>query len=357
VDVTNLDDPTTLPKLDPEGMLDHVAALPQQCRGAWALTRQLDLPTRHLHANRVLIAGMGGSAIGGDLAAAVVAGTSPVPILVQRGYDLPAHVDRQTLVIGSSYSGNTEETLAAFQAAHERGCPLVAVTTGGKLARLAGEWHVPLISFDYHSQPRAALGYLFVSLLGILRALDAAGDLEADLEEALTILDAQGTELACDVPQDQNWAKQLAVELAGRVPVVVGAGSLAPVARRWKTQFNENGKSWAYFEPVPEMNHNAVSGIHFPAEMAARMRILFLSNAGLHSRNQLRLDLTRHIFEGRGIVCHQVPIRGESPLAQILSAVQTGDYVSCYLALLYCTDPTAIKDIVGLKFALHGEME
>jgi glucose/mannose-6-phosphate isomerase len=347
--MTNLDDLTALQELDREGMLGHVAALAQQCREGWALTQQLKLPTRHLRANKVLIAGMGGSAIGGDLAVAAVADKSPLPIISHRDYDLPAHVDRQTLVIASSYSGNTEEVLSAFEAAHRRGCPLVAVTTGGKLARLADEWNAPCISFNYQSQPRAALGYSFMSLLGILRALGVAGDLKTDLEEALAILDAQGAELAPGVPLARNPAKKLAMELAGRVPVVVGAGPMAPVAQRWKTQFNENSKSWGYFEPMPEMNHNAVSGIHFPGEAVGCFGVLFLTRTGAHPRNKLRLELTQQIIKGQGVACREVMIRGESTLAQILSAVQLGDYASCYLAMLNGTDPTDIKDIIGLK--------
>jgi glucose/mannose-6-phosphate isomerase len=345
----NLDDVTALAELDREGMLGHVAALPGQCGDAWASMRSLELPAGYMQVNKVLIAGMGGSAIGGDLAAAVAASSSAVPILVHRDYELPAYVDDQTLVIGSSYSGNTEETVSAFRAAHERGCPLLAITTGGELARLARQWRMPLVSFDYRSQPRAALGYSFVSLLGVLRALGAVDDLSSDLEEALALLDAQGAELAPDVPLAQNLAKQLAQELHGHLPIVVGVGSLAPVARRWKTQFNENSKGWAYFEVLPEMDHNALSGGHSPVEMAARVRVLFLQSKGSHPRNRLRVDLTRQILEEQGVVCHKVAIPGESPLAQILAAVQWGDYVSCYLAALYGSDPTDIGAIIGLK--------
>jgi glucose/mannose-6-phosphate isomerase len=347
--MVDLDDLTAHQELDPEGMLGHVAALPQQCRDAWTATRRLQLPVRHLRAEKILIVGMGGSAIGGDLAVAVAMDESPIPILVQRGYGVPAYVDRETMVIVSSYSGNTEETVSGFQAASERGCPVVAITTDGQVAEMATEQDVPLVSFDYRSQPRAALGYMFVSLLGVLRAMGVVSNLDADLDEAVAILDAQEAELGANVPQAENRAKQLATELAGQVPVVVGSGPLEPVARRWKTQFNENAKTWAYFEPLPEMNHNAVSGIHFPGEMAGRMRVLFLSNPGLHPRNHLRLELTRQVFEEQGIACHAVAVQGKSAVAQILSAIQMGDYTSCYLALLNGTDPTAIGDIAALK--------
>jgi glucose/mannose-6-phosphate isomerase len=345
----DLDNQSAMAKLDVEDMLGHVAALPQQCRDAWALTQDLELPVRHFRADKIVIAGMGGSAIGGDLAVAVATPKSPIPIVVRRGYDLPAYVDRQTLVIASSYSGNTEETLSAFQAARGRGCPLAAIATGGKLAELATAWDMPLISFSYQSQPRAALGYMFVSLLGILRAMGVVGRLEDEMEKALALLESEGSRLAPDVPLAQNPAKQLASSLVGRLPIVIGSGPMEPVARRWKSQFNENSKGWSYFEAMPEMNHNAVSGIHFPAEPADLTTVLFLSNMGLHPRNRLRLDLTQEVFEGQGVVCQQIPIQGESRLAQVLFGVQLGDYASTYLAFLNGTDPTAISDIVGLK--------
>ena len=351
IDLDNLD---MLEQIDRDGMLAHVRALHEQCRSAWAGVRELELPAHYLGANKVVIAGMGGSAIGGDLAAEVAGPESPIPILVLRDYELPAHVDCHTLVISSSYSGNTEETLAAFEAAHERDCPLVALATGGRLAELAKAWNVPLVSFQYRSQPRAAMGYMLVSLLGILRALDIIGDPTAALDGATALMAERMRELEPGSAQAHNPAKQLALDLYGRVPVVVGAGPLAPVARRWKSQLNENSKGWSYFETVPEMNHNAVSGIHFPPSLAERICMLFLTGAATHPRNRLRFELTRQVFEGQGILCRQVEAPGRTALAQILTAIQLGDYVSAYLAALYGTDPTAIDDIVGLKRRLSG---
>jgi len=351
------DDLTALRRLDAQDMLGHVARLPQQCRDAWDRVRDLALPLAHHHVSRVVIAGMGGSAIGGDLAAAAVAGQGRAPVLVHRDYDLPAYADDQTLVIACSFSGDTEETLSAFEAAHRQGCPLVAVTTGGTLARRAGEWRVPLVPVEYRSQPRAALGHLLISMLGILQAAGVVEDLAISLHEALANLETQAASLAPESPPSGNLAKQLAAELTGRVPVVIGAGPLAPVARRWKTQINENAKGWAYFEVLPELDHNALAGIHFPAEATQWLRVLFLGSAPrlpgatpcLHSRNRRRLDLTRQLFERYGIACREVPIPGESLLAQILSGVQLGDYVSCYLAMHYGADPTDLEDIAWFK--------
>ncbi|MBN1657698.1 MAG: bifunctional phosphoglucose/phosphomannose isomerase [Anaerolineae bacterium] len=350
-----LDDVQEIRALDPSNMLQHVGALARQVRDARALTQGLVLSERHRAARQVVVVGMGGSAIGGDLAAAAVRGSGQVPVIVVRDYSLPAWVDEATMVVGSSYSGNTEETLSAFREAYERGCPLVAVTTNGELARLADRWAVPLVRFGYPSQPRAALGYLFVAMLGVLQAAGLAPDLAAGVEEGLSLIEEQAVALAPGVPRGENRAKQLAVELAGRVPVVVGAGPLAPVAGRWKTQINENSKGWAYAEVLPEMNHNALSGTHFPPQAAEMLRVLFLQASGLHPRTALRLELTRQIMEARGVRCLAVPVRGESPVAQILSAVHLGDYVSTYLAILYGEDPTTIGDIVGLKERMTGQ--
>ncbi|MGQ9599975.1 MAG: bifunctional phosphoglucose/phosphomannose isomerase [Anaerolineae bacterium] len=352
----DLDDITGLGALDTQGMLAHVASFPRQCRDAWAMVRPWQAPKLYRSVDQIVIAGMGGSAIGGDLAAAVAADRSSRPILVHRDYDLPACADCRTLVIASSYSGNTEETISACYAAHERECPLIAITTGGQLARLAAQWQVPLFSFDYPAQPRAALGYLFVSLLGILQAL-ALVEIEADWNEALAVLDRQAAELGPDMPRSQNPAKELASRLFGQVPVIIGTGPLAPVARRWKTQFNENSKAWAYFEVLPEMNHNALSGIHFPPGGADRFHLLFLSPEEIDPRYRRRMELSQQILEEQGIRCSQVPVRGRSPLAQVLSAVQWGDYVSCYLAFLYDADPTPIPEIARLKERMAHRIE
>ena len=354
MNIDRLDDVQEIRALDPSNMLQHVGALARQVRDARALTEGLALSDRHRAARQVVVVGMGGSAIGGDLAAAAVKESARVPVIVVRDYTLPAWVDESTMVVGSSYSGNTEETLSAFHQAHDRGCPLVAVTTNGELARLADRWQVPLVRFGYPSQPRAALGYLLVAMLGVLRAAGLAPDLAAGIDEGLALIEEQAVALAPDVPRAENRAKQLAAELAGSVPVIVGAGPLAPVASRWKTQINENSKGWAYAEVLPEMNHNALSGIHFPEQAAGMLRVLFLQASGLHPRVALRLDLTRQIMEVRGVRCLEVPVPGESQVAQILAAVHLGDYASTYLALIYGEDPTAIGDITGLKDRMGG---
>nr|HID13075.1 bifunctional phosphoglucose/phosphomannose isomerase [Anaerolineae bacterium] len=221
----NLDDYARFGELDPNDMLVRIGELPQQCRAAWALVRGLELPPAYEAVRHVVILGMGGSAIGGTLLQGLVAGECVLPIAVVRDYTLPAFVrGPDYLVIGCSYSGNTEETLSAFEEALERRALPVAVTTGGKLAALAQEEGIPLVRFDYRSQPRAALGYSFTLLLGLLCRLGLLRDYSADLEEAARVMEEWQAEIRPQVPTARNAAKRLASQIAGRLPVVYGAG-------------------------------------------------------------------------------------------------------------------------------------
>ena len=227
----NLDDPKRFADLDPGAMLDRIAELPEQCRDAWALAQGADLPAEYESVERAVFLGMGGSAMGGSLVQGLVAGEAEVPISVVRGYDLPAFATGpETLVVACSYSGNTEETLSALDQALERGVRLAAVTTGGKLAALAEERGIPLLRFEYAAQPRAALGYSFLLVLGLLSRLGLLRDYSADVDEAMRVMEAWQAEIAPSVPTKQNLAKALAKRMADRLPVTYGAGFLAPVA-------------------------------------------------------------------------------------------------------------------------------
>jgi glucose/mannose-6-phosphate isomerase len=336
-------------EIDPDDMLGHIAELSQQCRDAWANVQSLELPYDYRQVNKIVVLGMGGSAIGGDLLRALVEPECAVPIAINRDYTVPAFVNAEALVVASSYSGNTEETLAAFEVAREKGAALVVITTDGKLAQQARELGVPLLTFSYKSQPRAALGYSLVSLVGIVQKLGFIGDKTTDLEEAVGVMEALQEEIGETVPSDRNLAKQLAKRLYGHLPVVYGAGHLAEVAHRWKTQFNENAKAWSFFEQLPELNHNAVVGYQFSEELAEGIVVVMLVSSLDHPRNKARFRVTQEILAKRGIAYETIEARGESPLAQMLSAIHFGDYVSYYLALLYEVNPTPVEVIDYLK--------
>jgi len=325
----DLDNVASYRELDPDDMLGRISELPMQCRDAWANAQSLDLPESYRRAGKVIFLGMGGSAIGGALLNDLVRYECAVPILINRDYTVPACVDAQTLAIASSYSGNTEETLMSLEQVVEQGAMVLAITTDGKLAQRARELKAPLLTFNYKSSPRAALGYSFISLLGVMCRLGLVPDKAADLSEAITVMEDWQTEIKESVPLEKNAAKQLATRLHGHLPVVYGANYLSEVARRWKTQFNENAKHWSFFEQFPELNHNAV--------------------VGYHPRNRVRAQVTQEILEQRGVAYQVVEARGASPLAQVLSIIHFGDYVSYYLALLNGTDPSPVDTISYLK--------
>jgi len=333
-------------------MRARIRELPEQCADAWALTRQMSLPFDTATIRQVAILGMGGSAIGGALLAALAADICAVPISIVGGYDLPAHVQRDALVIASSYSGRTEETLCALAQAETRGCPIVVVTAGKEWATHAAGKGWPVALFDYRASPRAALGYSFTLLLGILCRLGLLPDQSAALEEAIALLRERQEEWLPQRPTAQNPAKLLAQRLAGHLPVVYGAGFLAPVARRWKGQFNENSKGWAFFEQMPELNHNAVLGYTNPRAAGGLMSVVMLRSPADHPRVSIRFDITARILHEHGVPVLSAWARGKGILAQMFSLIFLGDYVSLYLAYLYATDPSPVPEIVFLKESL-----
>lgn len=347
--MTDLDKPHLFRETDPQDMLARISELPQQCRDAWANAQSLQFPAQYHQAEAVVILGMGGSAIGGDLLRTLLGSECPVPIIVNRDYTVPAFVNGRTLAIASSYSGDTEETLAALEAARQAGAVLLAIATGGKLATRARELNVPLLTFDYRAQPRAALGHSIVALISIVCRLGLVSDKEADLDEAVAVMESWQKEINEAVPLAENAAKKLAVKLHQHLSVVYGAGHLSEVARRWKGQFNENAKAWAFFEQLPEMNHNALAGAEFPADLAEKIVAVMLTSSLDHPRTRVRFQITQEIFGRRGVSCEVVEAHGSSRLAQMLSAIHFGDYVSFYLAMLYGVDPTSLEVVDYLK--------
>lgn len=350
-DLDNLDQ---MRAIDRDDMLSHLDALAQQFEDAWHHAQTLPLPDDYASVRQIVLCGMGGSAIGGDLTAALVSASSPASFTVQRGYDLPAYVTGpDTLVIGSSNSGNTEETLAATEEALTRGTRLLAVTTGGKLAEHAAAHNYPLWQFSYESPPRAALGWSFGILIGLVARLKLTPDLEADLQEAVAVMRNYQPQYAADSPTNANPAKQWAAQLTGCIPAVYGSGIFEPIARRWKGQFNENAKAWASYEAMPEGNHNAVCGIIHPAELMPHMAALFVHSPQFdHPRVALRYRYTRDIYEQNGIMTATFEPQGTSALAQMCHAILFGDYVSYYVAVANEADPTEIVPIIELKSKL-----
>jgi len=353
----NLDDPRVFQKYDPDGMLTCLREMPGQCQLAWQMATDFNLPADYSEVNKVVVLGMGGSAIGSDLINGIVTGDAKLPIIVNRDYHLPAFVDAKTLVIASSYSGNTEETLSAFGESLATKAKKLAVTTGGKLKAMAVKANVPVFNISYQGQPRAALGFGLLPVLCFLQRLGLISDRSADVQEMVGNLQGMVRKANEEVALSSNPAKQMAQYLYGNIPIVYGAGILAEVAHRWKTQLNENSKAWAFHDVFPELDHNAVVGYQFPGELANRIKVILLRSSLLPPRILQRYRLTGELLERAGISYQFVEGEGSSPLSQVMSLVLFGDYVSCYLAVLYRGDPTPVKAIDYLKEQLGKDKQ
>ena len=345
----NLDNIEIYRRLDTSGMLDRLHEFPEQCQRAWEEVTKLALPPEYAGIDKVVILGMGGSAIGGEIVRRLALAETRVPVWVHQDYSLPLVVDERTLVIASSYSGNTEETLSAFAESLKTPAKKLVLTTDGKLKQLADEQGIPVFIIDYQAPPRAAFPHSFIPLIGIFQKLGLLRDKSADLRETRQLLNKLSGDFAETVPLDSNPAKQLATRLWGRVAVIYGAGILSEVARRWKTQLNENSKTWAFFELFPELNHNAVVGYEFPSQLKERIFVLLLRSSLLHPRSLLRYEATAKLMDKSGIDYEFVEARGETTLSQVVSLVLLGDYFSFYLAMLNEVDPTPVDCIDFVK--------
>jgi len=352
----NLDDLSRFKELDPQDMLGHIDGLPDQLQSAWDLSKTLSLPDWQ-DIKTVVICGMGGSAIGADLVSAAVMDTCPVPIIVNRDYGLPAFATgTETLVICSSHSGNTEETLDAFDTAVENGCRVLAVSTGGKLSEKALGAGFPVWQFKHEGQPRAAVGFSFGLILGVLSRLGLVPDASEEIAGAVKAMKAQQVEIGAESPVSNNPAKRQAGQLMGRWVTVFGAGALAPVARRWKGQLNEVAKAVANFEFLPEADHNTLAGILYPPEVVPPHVIsLFLRAPSDHPRNKLRLKITRKTYMLEGLNTDGFMATGDSTIAHIWTALHFGDYMAYYLAMAYGVDPTPVAALETLKATLKKE--
>ena len=321
-------------------MIDDVLAQPHQLGDALWRAQSAGIPTQD-RPGGLIVCGMGGSAIGGDLAAAALGDRATRPITTVRGYALESWTGPDSLVLCASYSGNTEETLACFEAAGAAGAGRVALTTGGKLAEAARAEGVPVIGAPAGMQPRAAVIYMIVGVLECAALCGAAPGLHAEIDSAAELL-------ATVTPAD---ADPLGQALQGTVPVVHGAGPTAAVARRWKTQLNENAEMAAFFSELPEANHNEICGWE-RGRAAAPFAGVFLEDPDQHPRVQRRIELTAAEAERAGAPALRVAARGDTRLERVLSLVMLGDLVSVRLAELDGVDPTPVEAIERFKAAL-----
>ena len=337
--------------VDTARQVDDVLGLPEHLRDALWRVESAKLQPRDAPGG-FIVAGMGGSAVGGALAAAVLGDRASRPIAIARDYGLPAWTTHEATVLCSSYSGNTEETLAAYEAAGVIGAQRIVATTGGKLAAAARADGVPVVPLPGMFQPRVAVGYSLVIALEVAALCGAAESLHSESDVAAAHTEALAAEWGPDGPEDSP-AKEIARGLSGTIPQIAGAGLTSPVAYRWKTQLNENAKTPAFAAELPELNHNEIVGWQGAAELG-RFSAVFLDDSDLHPRVRQRIELTRGFISPTAASAFRVEGRGETRMERLVSLVLLGDLVSLYVAVLRGIDPTPVEMLERLKTVLAG---
>lgn len=341
--------PDAVAEIDRSGLVAETLSLNEQLRDALWRVETASL-TAQDSPGGLVIAGMGGSSIGGALARAALGDRASRPIMLAREYALPSWTTPDTTVLCSSYSGNTEETLAAYAAAQALGATTIVTTTGGKLADLARADGVPVIPLPGGFQPRTAVAYSLVVALEVAALCGAAESVRSEIDVAAAHAGVLAARWAPDVDGD-NLAKTLARGLHGTVPQICGAGLTKPVAYRWKTQLNENAKLPAFASELPELDHNEIAGWD-SARSLAPFSAVFLDDSDLHPRVRQRIELTRGLISGRGAPTFKIETDGQTRLARLVSLVLLGDLVSQYLAVLRGVDPTPVEVLDSIKAAL-----
>jgi glucose/mannose-6-phosphate isomerase len=346
-----LDSVELIKKIDKSSMLSFCVDASRHYVRAARLGKTVSV--RYSEPTNIVVAGMGGSGIGGELLKDWTRDKIKVPIEVCREYSLPAYANKKTLVFIVSYSGETEESLSAFLDALKRKCMTVCVSSGGKLHEIAERLGLPNLRVPSGMAPRAALPYLFVPMPLILEEMGLVSGANAEIPEVGKILKLVSLENSPEKPLSGNFAKMLAARISGTIPVVYGFGIYRAVAQRFKTQFNENSKIPAKWEYFSELNHNDIVGWEEARALTKNFSLIFLRDSDGESDDlQLRIETTQRLTRGKSLKAFQVCSKGKGRMAKMLSILLTGDFTSIYLAILRGIDPTPVKTISVLKAKL-----
>jgi glucose/mannose-6-phosphate isomerase len=346
VAVSVLDDTSKINEIDKSNMLKFCVDVAKHYREAAQTAEKISLCD--VTPENIIVAGMGGSAIGGELLKDWACDKAQVPIEVSRGYSLPAYADERTLVLVMSYSGETEESLSSFLDAVKRRCTIFCVSSGGSLLEFAKKLRVPYLPVTSGIPPRAALPYMFVPLLKALEKTGVFSGVSEELSEATKILESISSENEPNKPVKDNFSKMLASGINGSVPVVYGFGIYRSVAQRFKQQFNENSKIPSKWEFFSELNHNEIVGWEKAGELARFFSTIFIRDKNETNEIRSRIETTKTLMPSDSKM-FEVWSQGKSSLARMLSTVCIGDFTSVYLAVLRGVDPTPVENITVLK--------
>ncbi len=345
-----LDNIENIRAVDKSGMIDFCIEAPKHYTLAAAMAD--GIKAAYPVPDNIVVAGMGGSAIGGDLLKDWARNKVIVPIEVSREYNLPEYADHKTLVIVSSYSGDTEESLSSFLDATKRGCMVFCISSGGELLKAAEKHNVPYLQVPSGMPPRAALPYMVIPLFVFMEKIGLAEGVKEEIKETAMVLEKIVKENGPENPLGENFAKSTAHFMWESAPVVYGHGFYRSVAQRFKQQFNENSKSPAKWEYFPELNHNEIVGWSGKGEQCKLYSIIFIRDVDEPGEIESRINITKAMIESTGIVTFDLNVQGKSRLAKMLSTIVVGDFMSVYLAVERNADPSPVKVIDLLKNTL-----
>ena len=345
-----LDDQEYLKSHDGHGMLSALTRFPSSAKLAIRGAERLELSGMTKKLRNLVVAGMGGSAVGGILLRDWLRDVSKIPIFVSNSNQLPAWVGENTLVYAVSYSGNTAETLNQYHQAMEIGCPLICFSSGGRLSKSASQREIPLLSFPKNYIPRGAIAFQFFGLATVTRNLGLISeDVWLEVEEAIDVAESLSKELVPEAPTDSNPGKALAYKIRGYIPFVYGSSLYEGVAYRCNTQLNENSKSPASFGVFPEAFHNSVMAREGPLELLERVCAVIVRDPLDEGVTSAKIDMFIELIEERFGRVAEIEVKGEGRLARMISAMYIGDFTSAYLGMLYGHDPSTNDSIDELK--------
>lgn len=358
--MNNLDDLNAIKALDRKNALVSVKKLPQQIEQAWAESRSVNFPDSYKNVANIVICGMGGSAYGARITKSLYDGAkfSKIPVELTNGYWLPGYVNEKSLVLLSSYSGNTEETLACAKQAEEKQAKVTGITSGGQLADFLKSNNYPAYIFDPKhnpsAQPRIGVGYMVMGLIGMLAKLERVPVAATEVEKMIAFLQGQTTTLDENAFTDINPAKQMATKLKDKIPVIVVADFLEGAAYSIRNPFHETAKQFALYFTVPELNHHLMEGLSYPREMKNILKFIFVESEIYDRRNIKRLELTKDVVGKNKIEYESVILNGKSTLTQTMELIQFASWVTFYLSMLRDLDPSEIPWVDYFKKELKS---
>ncbi len=352
----NLDDREKINKVDLQGSLGSLEQLANQCQEVWQVGESLSFDQTYQDIDRVVVAGMGGSSLGTHIIQSVFKNELRLPITIVPDYTMPAFVNERTLVVASSYSGTTEETISAATDAHEKGAKVTGITSGGPLAELLKQWNVPALifptTFNPSKQPRLGLGY---SIFGQMILLARCGLLNLErhhLDEVLAAIAQAHLDSGVAVTTDTNPAKLLAFEMVDRTPIITVAEHLEGTAHVFANQLNESAKTFSEYRVIPELNHHLMEGLQFPSLNQTNLLFVTTHSSLYSENNQTRITLTEEVIEKNHIEFRSINLKATTRLAQAFELLVFGSYTSFYLAMLYGKDPSSIPWVDWFKAQL-----